>query len=68
MTMFPTDRATADTAATLIATFGDAAGREAAERADVSRNLGNAVGFCRWRQVERFVVTMASTTVSGTVH
>ena len=33
----------------LMRSFGRAAGLEAAERAESSRNIGNALQFCRWR-------------------
>lgn len=62
------DRITADHAATLMASFGDDAGREAAARADVSRDRGNIILFCRWRQVERLIVMLSSHHVNGTVH
>ena len=55
-------------AAELIDRFGDDAGFEAAARADHSRNLGNAIGFCRWRQIERLIVLLATTSSFGTVH
>lgn len=52
----------------LIARFGDDAGYEAASRADRCRNLGNAIGFCRWRQIERLIVLMATGRAFGTIH
>lgn len=55
-------------AAELIAKFGDDAGFEASARADRSRDLGNAVHFARWRQVERLIVVLASDESFGTVH
>ena len=55
-------------AATLIATFGDDAGFEAAARADRSRDLGNHIHFCRWRQIERLVLLMSIPRAVGTVH
>lgn len=62
------DRITADSAAALIASFGEDAGREAAARADISRDRGNVVLFCRWRQVERLIVTLSSNQIQGTIH
>ncbi|MEK6638521.1 MAG: hypothetical protein AABY88_10610 [Pseudomonadota bacterium] len=62
------DRITADCATSLIASFGEDAGREAAMRADVSRDRGNIVLFCRWRQVERLIVVLSSHDVQGTIH
>ena len=55
-------------AADLIAGFGEEAAAEAMIRADRSRNLGNHVHFCRWRQTRRLIDLMASEDVTGTVH
>ncbi|MHA6722092.1 hypothetical protein [Sphingomonas sp. RS2018] len=63
-----TDRSEVDTAATLIAGFGSDAGFEAANRAERSRDLGNAVGFARWRSVERLIMFLASDEAQGTRH
>lgn len=60
-------QAVADAAA-LLADFGDDAGFEAATRADRSRDQGNAIQFCHWRQIERLIVLLASDDVVGTVH
>ncbi len=68
MTPRPTDRKTADAASDLIARHGAAAAHEAATRADQSRDKGNAIKFCHWRQVERFVVLLSTARVQGTVH
>ncbi|RZF63297.1 hypothetical protein EWE75_16610 [Sphingomonas populi] len=54
-------------ATTLIAAFGDDAGFEAAARADRSRDLGNHIHFCRWRQIERLIVLMSAGAAIGTV-
>lgn len=62
------DRAQVHDAAELIARFGDDAGFEAANRADKSRDLGNHVHFCRWRQIERLIVLMSVNRAIGTVH
>ena len=62
------DRATVSDADQLIATFGDDAGFEASARADNLRDLGNAVGFARWRQVERLIALLSSDEALGTVH
>ena len=53
---------------TLIADYGDDAGFEAAARAERSRDLGNALKFAHWRQIERLIVLLASEDVVGTVH
>jgi hypothetical protein len=52
----------------LISLFGELAGSEAAARADRSRDLGNHIHFCRWRQIERLIVLMSVGRAVGTVH
>jgi hypothetical protein len=52
----------------LIRSFGEHAGSEAAARADRSRDLGNHIHFCRWRQIERLVLLMSIPRAVGTVH
>lgn len=66
--LFVASRATLDDASDLIARFGDDAGFEAAARADRSRDLGNAVRFCHWRQIERLIVVLGTDAPLGTVH
>ena len=70
MTPMPyvTDRAMLTQATDLIARFGGEAAVEAALRADHSRDLGNVVHFCRWRQVERLIVLLTAEEVVGTIH
>jgi hypothetical protein len=65
---FIADRATLDGATDLIARFGDHATLEAAALADRSRDLGNLVHFCRWRQVERVILMLGMAEAAGTVH
>lgn len=55
-------------AAELMAMFGDGASGEAAARADRSRDIGNHIHFCRWRQIERLIVLLSATHAVGTVH
>ena len=55
-------------AAELIDRFGDDAGLEAAVRAERSRDAGNVIRFCHWRQIERVIVTLSSEEVRGSVH
>lgn len=62
------DRAAASDAAELISRFGIHAASEAAARADKSRDVGNVVQFCRWRQIERMVVLLASGRGASTIH
>lgn len=68
MNLYVADRSSVETAQELIATFGDDAGVEAATRADKSRDLGNHLNFCRWRQIERLIVVMSVGRAVGTVH
>lgn len=68
MHLYLADRSSVDTAQKLIAAFGDEAGFEAAARADKSRELGNHLHFCRWRQIERLIVLMSVGRAVGTVH
>lgn len=62
------DRTSVEDAAELIRQFGINAGYEAAARADHSRDLGNHVHFCRWRQIERLIVLMSVEQPIGTIH
>ena len=55
-------------ASELIDRFGDEARLEAAARADRSRDAGNVLHFCHWRQIERVIETLSSDEVRGTVH
>jgi len=55
-------------ASDLIDRYGDDAGLEAAARADRSRDDGNVVRFCHWRQIERVIATLNNEQVCGTVH
>ena len=55
-------------AALLLETYGDDAGFEAAARAEASRDNGNVLKFCHWRQIERVIVTLSNREVRGTVH
>ena len=68
MTLYLADAGHVADAADLIATFGDAAARQASIRAGRSRDVGNHIHFCRWRQVERLIELLASGEVAGTVH
>lgn len=57
-----------DDASDLIERFGDDAGFEAAVRAERSRDDGNVVNFCHWRQIERVIATLSSEEITDTVH
>lgn len=62
------DRGEVRDAADLISLLGEDAAAEAAARADRSRDLGNHIHFCRWRQIERLVLLMSVPRAVGTVH
>lgn len=61
------DRAMLDTAIALIADHGAGALLHASMRADASRNQGNVISFCQWRQIERLIAALNSGS-TGTVH
>lgn len=65
---FIAGRSALDDANRLIDRFGDAAAQEAAARATRSRDIGNVVRFCHWRQIERVIATLTEAEVRGTVH
>ena len=65
---FIAGRPTLADAAELLERFGDDAGYEAALRAEASRDQGNVVRFCHWRQIERVIAALSSNEVAGTVH
>lgn len=52
----------------LMKRYGDDAAFEAAARAHASRDAGNVLRFCHWRQIERVIATLSSDEVVGTVH
>ncbi|MEO7635914.1 MAG: hypothetical protein ABIS38_09760 [Sphingomicrobium sp.] len=63
----PDRRALAD-ASELIERYGDEAGLQAAVRASTSRDAGNVLRFCHWRQIERVIATLNSEVVHGSIH
>lgn len=62
------DKRSYEDAAALIENYGEHAGVEAAMRADMSRERGNHIHFCHWRQIERMVVLLSVDQAMGTVH
>jgi hypothetical protein len=62
------NRKSYEDARTLIELFGEDAGTEAATRADASRDVGNHIHFCHWRQIERMILLLSVDQVLGTVH
>lgn len=67
-TPYISGRAALEDAALLIATYGDDAGFEAAARAEDSRDRGNVIRFCHWRQIERVIATLCADEIDGTIH
>lgn len=65
---FLSSRESYEDATDLIERFGDDAGYEAAALADRSRDIGNHVRFCHWRQIERMIVLLSIQEAIGTVH
>lgn len=62
------DRRSYDDAAALIEAFGELAEEEAELRADQSRELGNYVKFCHWRQIGRVLPLLQGNQAMGTLH
>ena len=65
---FIAGRLALEDASELIDRFGDDAGFEAAARAERSRDAGNVLRFCHWRQIERVIATLSSEEVRGSIH
>jgi hypothetical protein len=55
-------------ASELMQRYGEDARLVAAERAERSRDDGNVVRFCHWRQIERVIATLSSDEPRGTIH
>jgi hypothetical protein len=68
ITPFIAGRGALAEASDLIERFGTDAGLEAASRAEQSRDDGNLVRFCHWRQIERVIATLSCDEVLGTIH
>jgi hypothetical protein len=62
------DRAAFADATELLQHFGQFAAMEAASRAERSRDVGNVLLFCRWRQAERTIAMLANAEEIGTIH
>ena len=65
---FLSGRAAFDDAMALLAEHGDDAPAIADARADASRDKENVLGFCHWRQIERFSALLASNEIAGSLH
>jgi len=66
--VFIPDREALSDASELMQTYGENAASEAAARAVRSRNEGNVMRFCHWRQIERVIASLSTEDVVGTVH
>lgn len=62
------DRNSIDQAQDLLQRYGMLAIDEAAARSRHYRDLGNAIRFCQWRQIERFLSVFTQDVAIGTVH
>jgi hypothetical protein len=62
------DASAAVEAAQLIERFGSFAADEAAARASRSRDLGNVIHYCRWRQIQRLIEFLETGPCGATVH
>ncbi len=67
-TPYVTDRKGALDAARLIDDYGSAARARAGALASISRNRGNVIHFCRWRQIERLIGLMTDVDAEQTHH
>lgn len=65
---YVSDRASALDAARLIDEAGGEAAQIAAARADASRDRGNLIHFCRWRQIARLIAVLADPHKEQTRH
>ncbi len=62
------DRRTLDQAGDLLDAHGSKAHKEARARANASRDRGNIINFCRWRQIERLIVALDGPNEAETRH
>jgi len=65
---FIPDRRSLADASDLIERYGEEAGLQAAVRAASSRDAGNVLRFCHWRQIERVIEALSRPDIHGTVH
>lgn len=61
-------RSSVTAAEDLFREYGMLAIDEAAARSRHYRELGNAIRFCEWRQIERFLIVLSQDVPVGTVH
>ncbi len=65
---FIAGRSAVTDAVSLIEEYGPDAPLAAAMRAVQSRDAGNVLKFCHWRQIERLSALLASNNVEGSLH
>ena len=65
---FIAGRAAVTDTVNLIEEFGPDAPIAAAMRAAKSRDAGNVLRFCHWRQIERLSALLASNNIEGSLH
>ena len=61
-------RETAELAAEMLALFGATAADEARARARISRDRGNVIHFCRWREAARLIRFLPVDHEGRTIH
>ena len=66
--VFIAGRSAVTDALSLVDEYGPDAPLAAAMRAVQSRDAGNVLKFCHWRQIERLSALLASNNVQGSVH
>ncbi len=65
---FIAGRSVVTDAMSLVDQYGPDAPFAAAMRAVQSRDAGNVLKFCHWRQIERLTALLASNTIEGSLH
>lgn len=65
---FIAGRSAVTDAVSLVDEYGPDAPLAAAMRAVHSRDVGNVLKFCHWRQIERLSALLASNNIEGSVH
>jgi hypothetical protein len=65
---FLSGRAALDDAMSLVAEYGPDAPAVAAARASASRDKENVLGYCHWRQIERFTNSLATGHEASALH
>ena len=65
---FIAGRSAVTDAVSLVDQYGPDAPFAAATRAMQSRDAGNVLKFCHWRQIERLSALLASNNIEGSLH